>query len=255
MILSDIAYYVEDKIGSDEVALEDYITTDNLLQHKMGRTIASNLPPTPCFLTHYMPGDVLVSNIRPYLRKIWLADGEGGCNADVLVFRPFAYICSGYLYAVLMQDSFYDYVMKAPVGSKMPRGEKRHIMRFPVLQKQSGVNSICNFLSSIDKKIAINRRINERLEGMAKMLYDYWFVQFDFPNEEGKPYKSSGGKMVWNDKLKREIPEGWEVKRIGNITKDDLEQIKPSDNPDRLYRHFRWVLFIYFSVIQTDRTH
>ena len=61
------------------------------------------------------------------------------------------------------------------------------------------------------------RPINDNLEAMAKQLYDYWFVQFDFPNEEGKPYKSSGGKMVWNDKLKREIPEGWEVKTIGTF--------------------------------------
>ena len=70
-------------------------------------------------------------------------------------------------------------------------------------------NEIVAILSAIDSKIAINRQINDNLEAMAKQLYDYWFVQFDFPNKEGKPYKSSGGKMVWNDKLKREIPDGW----------------------------------------------
>ena len=72
-------------------------------------------------------------------------------------------------------------------------------------------NQIVATLSSYDHKIALNRAINHNLAAMAKQLYDYWFVQFDFPNEEGKPYKSSGGKMVWNEKLKREIPEGWEV--------------------------------------------
>lgn len=76
---------------------------------------------------------------------------------------------------------------------------------------------VADFLDMFERKIAINRRINERLEGMAKLLYDYWFVQFDFPNEEGKPYKSSGGKMVWNEKLKREIPEGWEYIPINAI--------------------------------------
>ena len=70
---------------------------------------------------------------------------------------------------------------------------------------------IGRILTDIDSKIAINRQINDNLEAMAKQLYDYWFVQFDFPNEEGKPYKSSGGKMVWNDKLKREIPDGWDT--------------------------------------------
>lgn len=70
---------------------------------------------------------------------------------------------------------------------------------------------IASVLSSIDRKIELNRAINRNLEAMAKQLYDYWFVQFDFPNEEGKPYKSSGGKMVWNEQLKREIPEGWDL--------------------------------------------
>ena len=73
---------------------------------------------------------------------------------------------------------------------------------------------ICNLYSILENKILLNRKINQNLEAMAKQLYDYWFVQFDFPNEEGKPYKSSGGKMVWNDKLKREIPESWKVKSI-----------------------------------------
>ena len=82
-------------------------------------------------------------------------------------------------------------------------------------------------LYGIDQKIALNTRMNAELEAMAKQLYDYWFVQFDFPfdfaqgkpNENGKPYKSSGGKMVWNEKLKREIPEGWEVKNLFHIAK------------------------------------
>lgn len=74
--------------------------------------------------------------------------------------------------------------------------------------------NIGRILTDIDNKIAINRQINDNLEAMAKQLYDYWFVQFDFPNEEGKPYKSSGGAMVWNEKLKREIPQGWTAANI-----------------------------------------
>ena len=73
---------------------------------------------------------------------------------------------------------------------------------------------IASVLSNLDRKITLNRSINHNLEATAKQLYDYWFVQFDFPDENGKPYKSSGGKMVWNEKLKREIPEGWNVKGI-----------------------------------------
>ena len=85
---------------------------------------------------------------------------------------------------------------------------------FPPLPTQQKIAAV---LSSLDDKIALNKKINAKLEAMAKRLYDYWFVQFDFPNGEGKPYKTSGGKMVWNEVLKREIPEGWEVKRLGEV--------------------------------------
>ena len=84
------------------------------------------------------------------------------------------------------------------------------IGNIPVLLPSIEVqHTIGNVLSDIDRKIELNKQINDNLEAMAKQLYDYWFVQFYFPNEEGKPYKSSGGAMVWNDKLKREIPQGW----------------------------------------------
>ena len=84
----------------------------------------------------------------------------------------------------------------------------------PSLDIQKRIGRI---FTDIDNKIAINRQINDNLEAMAKQLYDYWFVQFDFPNEEGKPYKSSGGAMVWNEKLKREIPQGWDSSMLQSI--------------------------------------
>lgn len=79
--------------------------------------------------------------------------------------------------------------------------------------------TISNVLSLLDNKIINNNKINDELESMSKTLYDYWFLQFEFPNENGKPYKSSGGKMVWNEELKREIPEGWEAIKLKNIVK------------------------------------
>lgn len=75
--------------------------------------------------------------------------------------------------------------------------------------------AITNILGSIDKKIEINKRKIEKLEAIARDIYDYWFVQFEFPDENGKPYKSSGGQLVWNDELKREIPVGWQNGNIG----------------------------------------
>ena len=131
--LGEIAYFVEDKISSDDVSLSEYITTDCLLQNKKGRTIAQNLPPKPCSLTKFKKGDVLIGNIRPYLKKMWYADIDGGCSLDVLALRAKNEDESSYLYSLLLQDDFYDFVMKATKGSKMPRGDKKHILTFCVL--------------------------------------------------------------------------------------------------------------------------
>ena len=84
----------------------------------------------------------------------------------------------------------------------------------PSVEEQHTIGKV---LADIDRKIELNKQINDNLEAMAKQLYEYWFVQFDFPNEEGKPYKSSGGAMVWNEKLKREIPQGWNILPISDI--------------------------------------
>ena len=229
MKLSDIAEFVTDKISSSSISLDSYVTTDSLLQNKRGRELAQNLPPMQCALTNYKKGDVLVANIRPYLKKVWFADSEGGCSSDVLAFRAKNGHCSSYLYTVLMQDAFFDYAMSGAKGSKMPRGDKDQIMRYelptftPVEEENIG-----NMVVDIMSKININRQINDNLEAMAKQLYDYWFVQFDFPNEVGKPYKSSGGAMVWNEKLKRKIPQGLDATKIGDIEKNIITGKTPS---------------------------
>ena len=94
----------------------------------------------------------------------------------------------------------------------------------PSIDEQHTIGKV---LADIDRKIELNKRINDNLEAMAKQLYDYWFVQFDFPNEKGKPYKSSGGAMVWNEKLKREIPQGW-----SNGVLSDVANITMGQSPD-----------------------
>lgn len=212
--LSSIAYYVTDKISSNDISLAEYVTTDCILQNKKGREVATNLPPQPCSLIRYQRGDVLIANIRPYLKKVWFADIDGGASPDVLVFRAKDGHSPSFLYAILLQDSFFDYVMQGTKGSKMPRGDKEQILRYEMPTFSCSEESIGTFFLNLDRKIHLNERINQNLEAMAKQLYNYWFVQFDFPNEEGKPYKSSGGKMVWNEKLKREIPFGW---HCGNL--------------------------------------
>lgn len=103
----------------------------------------------------------------------------------------------------------------------------------PSIDEQHTIGKV---LADIDRKIELNKRINDNLEAMAKQLYDYWFVQFDFPNEKGKPYKSSGGAMVWNEKLKREIPQGWSGVSLKDLALTSRNAITPVEN--KVYQHF-----------------
>ena len=236
--LSSIADYVTDKISSNDIALREYVTTDCILQNKKGREIATNLPPQSCCLTRYQRGDVLIANIRPYLKKVWFADIDGGASSDVLVFRAKEGHSPSFLYAVLLQDSFFDYVMQGAKGSKMPRGDKEQILRYEMPTLSCSEESIGTFFLNLDQKIRLNEQINQNLEAMAKQFYDYWFVQFDFPNEEGKPYKSSGGKMVWNEKLKRNIPVGWHCGNLFEIAVFTnglaCQKFRPKDDEESL---------------------
>ena len=235
MILSDIAEYVTERVNSDKITLNQYVTTDSLLQNKRGRQTAQNLPPIPCVLTSYSQGDILISNIRPYLKKIWFADSNGGCSTDVLVFRAKKGHSSNFLFALLMQDAFFSYMMQGSKGSKMPRGDKNQIMHYKVPTFSSfEEENIGNIIVNIERKIALNRQINDNLEAMARQLYDYWFVQFDFSDENGRPYKSSGGKMVWNEKLKQNIPMGWIVEDISKIA-DVYNGATPSTKEEQNY--------------------
>lgn len=97
---------------------------------------------------------------------------------------------------------------------------------------------IAAVLSALDAKIELNNHINTELEEMARTLFNYWFVQFNFPDSNGTPYKSSGGKMVWNAELKRDIPEGWKVRRLNEFTEVSNEQVNPNDDPEKEFKHY-----------------
>lgn len=123
---------------------------------------------------------------------------------------------------IMSTKEFQKYIILVAHGSTIKNLAPSQVADYEFdLPDNINVEKVAFLLKSIDDKINNNNKINAELESMAKTLYDYWFLQFEFPNEEGKPYKSSGGKMVWNKELKREIPEGWEVgtlSQIANIT-------------------------------------
>lgn len=239
MILSDIATFVTEKIKSTEISLEEYVTTDSLLQNKKGRRNALSLPPSPCNLTLFKSGDVLISNIRPYLKKIWRADSNGACSTDVLVFRAKDDHNPLFLFALLLQDAFYDYVMKAPKGSKMPRGDQDQIMRFPILQaSNTQENEIGSMFENLQRKIQLNEQVIEELQKVVEELYTYWFVQFDFLDAQGQPYKSNGGRMKWSESIKQYIPEKWDVAYLKDISSITNTSKTPNITPESIFLHY-----------------
>ena len=134
-------------------------------------------------------------------------------------------------------DSIYDYLVQISSGSARDNLSQKVIqdleINLPPLETQQ---KIAKILSDIDDKIEVLYQINDNLAELAKTIYDYWFVQFDFPDENGKPYKSSGGKMVYNEVLKREIPEGWEVKKLGDVAqfKNGINYEKTSSGSEKV---------------------
>jgi type I restriction enzyme S subunit len=213
--LKDTTVYSNKRVNSMNVNIDCFITTDNMLQNKAGITIASNMPYKQASMPAFSPHNILVANIRPYLKKIWFSNKSGGCSPDVLVFEVNEQYDPKYIYYSIFRDEFFEHMMRGSKGTKMPRGDKNQIQEFLIPDYEfSTQQKIASVLSALDSKIELNHKINAELEAMAKTLYDYWFVQFDFPDENGKPYKSSGGKMIWNNELKRYMPYGWEVHEI-----------------------------------------
>lgn len=173
--LSDICVYRNERIPTNALNSHTYVSTENMLPDKGGITDAASLP-TVSQTSKFRYGDTLVSNIRPYFKKIWFAEYDGGCSNDVLVFSAKEGVDPKYLYYVLANDSFFAYSTATSKGTKMPRGDKTSIMQYQNEKVDSPTQKkIAAILSALDEKIAINRAINENLQQQAQALYENIF--------------------------------------------------------------------------------
>jgi len=165
--LSALCDYAEGRIAVADLDLDSYISTENMLQNKEGIGQSSGLP-TVAQTQAYQPNDVLVSNIRPYFRKIWFADRKGGCSNDVLVMRAKEDCYPRFLYYVLSDDAFFDYATATGKGTKMPRGDKGAIMRYSVPNMPYDTQvEIAETLSALDERIVENKKINHHLAALS----------------------------------------------------------------------------------------
>ena len=166
--------------------------------------------------------DVLIAKDGSYLKHVFVVteNRDEAILSSIGILRPdIKKVNPYYIKYFLSSDFVKEQVARKYVsGSALPRIILKNFANIEIpLIDMEFQNRIVEVLKSIDDKIENNNVINAELESMARTIYDYWFLQFDFPDENGNPYKSSGGKMVWNEELKREIPEGWEAIKLGDI--------------------------------------
>ena len=214
--LSDLCDYAKDKIDVSLLDEHNYVSTENMKPNKGGITIATSLPPM-AQTQAFCKGDVLVSNIRPYFKKIWFADFDGGCSNDVLVFRAKPGVSKEFLYYTLADDAFFDYSMSTSKGTKMPRGDKDAIMRYQVPKFDIGYQKkIACVLSILDKKITVNSRVINNLQQQTQSLY-----LLKCCLEPGS-----------------DLPEGWKRASLCDIAHISTSAFNPLKEPEQILEHY-----------------
>ena len=170
--LREIAPYINTRVAYSDTKAENYITTDNLLQNCEGMKTYDGIPNVDSVI-NYQKGDILVSNIRPYLKKIWLADRDGGCSPDVLVFRAINGVDSRYLFYYMKQDEFFSFMMHGTKGMKMPRGDKNTIPDFVVVIPQNQ-QAIISEIETYEQKISEAKEVMAGCAERKKQILEKW---------------------------------------------------------------------------------
>ena len=223
MRISDISSIETKKISSESFDASVYVSTDSMLSDARGVVFGKSSVPTGRS-TQYFKGDVLFSNIRTYFKKIWLADRDGACSNDVLVFRPDPkFLNNRFLYYTLLRKDFTEHSTRTSKGAKMPRGDKAALQRFeielPSLPEQREIAAI---LGALDDKIELNRKTVTTLEEIARTFFRSWFVDFDpvHAKREGRvpAHMDAQIAMLFPDSFSENgLPEGWERRSLSAI--------------------------------------
>jgi type I restriction enzyme S subunit len=207
--LNEVAPYWVEKIDASELDETNFISADNMKTDK-GGIVNSDYVPKSGKSTHFERNDILISNIRPYFKKIWFAKFDGGCSNDVIVFRTNRKIAdSKFIYYSLAKDDFFDYMMAGANGTKMPRGNKKSIPMYKInLPPLPTQRKIAEILSAYDDLIENNLKRIKLLEEKVQLTYEEWFVRMKFPGHETTPINEKTG-----------LPEGWKRVKLNEVLK------------------------------------
>ena len=177
--LGDVSEFSKERVNSQNLSSDNYVATENMLQDYQGIIETSSVP-TNTNVIKFNKGNVLLSNIRPYLKKVWFADKSGGCSADVFVFKALSACIPDYLHYIIANDRFINFAMSGAKGVKMPRGDKEQIKTYeiglPSIEEQK---KIAKLLSLLDERIATQNKIIEDLKTLKSALYHLIFSTID----------------------------------------------------------------------------
>lgn len=247
--ISDICKINSRKFINSKFSSIQHLDTGNITRNRINEIKRIEVSKAPSRAQNQLgPNSIVYSMVRPNLEHFGFFEKP---DSDLVVSSGFIIlevkqefiksIDPKFLYLLITQKSITKHLSRIAENSvsSYPSITSKDLSSlsffFPSLDEQKNIS---NLFFSLEKKIELNLAINRNLEAIARQLYDYWFVQFDFPDENGRPYKSSGGTMVWNEKLKKEIPENWEPKMIRNVCEIQKEICSPKDRPDTIFHHY-----------------
>ncbi len=221
--LGHVTDFVKERISTDKLTLANYVSTENMKSDFGGINPAISIPNNTNVI-HYKKGDVLLSNIRPYLRKVWAANSDGGCSTDVFVFRAKS-ISPSFLHYIMANDTFINYVMSGAKGVKMPRGDKEQMLKYvfsiPRIEEQYKISRLLHLL---DDRIATQNKIIEKYESLIQAICETLIeseqhkVELSF-NDFGKPYSGLSGKSA------EDFGNGWPYITYMNVYQNQIIDI------------------------------
>ena len=221
--MGHVTDFVKERISTDKLTLANYVSTENMKSDFGGINPAISIPNNTNVI-HYKKGDVLLSNIRPYLRKVWAANSDGGCSTDVFVFRAKS-ISPSFLHYIMANDTFINYVMSGAKGVKMPRGDKEQMLKYvfsiPRIEEQYKISRLLHLL---DDRIATQNKIIEKYESLIQAICDTLIesgqpkVELSF-NDFGEPYSGLSGKSA------EDFGKGWPYITYMNVYQNQIIDI------------------------------
>ncbi len=216
--IGECCFLINKSFQPSEANIRPYIGLEHIEQHNLRLTSIGSSKDIESNKFEFKAGQILFGKLRPYFRKVIRPKFDGVCSTDIWVIDTKEENDNAFFFYFLADQRIIDEANNSSEGTRMPRARWDYLehLKFPIPPVPEQ-HAIAKILSDLDAKIELNQQMNKTLEEIGRAIFKEWFINFNFPNEEGKPYKSSGGEMVYNEELGKEIPKGWRVEGLLNF--------------------------------------